>query len=480
MVRMEMKTIQRVFLLVAFAVLLTAIALPRDAAAAGAVECPVEREGVIGFDSLLLGGFFAGKWVPAEELQGTETHRFNRIWGGEEYSIYSSNGFEGVGKGSAIHKEHPGEFENARHEPDAPIFDVTMENGRTLGFGSARLAIRCNWNPAPRRAIPLDTKNAVYNKIIKEYLGRNGLPDAKPNIMQLFKVDLNGNGQDEVIIYAQNIVGREAAAWEMDKPLFFGSGFPNTSKKGDYSVLLLRKIVDGQVREIPLAHFIALKDGTPFLHKIYQCADLNGDGIMEIITGEYSNGRFSYIVHEIKGGKAVQALINGAGGSKSGSTPLPKPASTETAAYDTVGGGISGGAAQAQDTTSSNAPAAKKVGNEQSLLGKHMFSLQWLLFEKPKYGTANITRKNTGLYIDARHEVNGDYAVLKGDLTVISSSEFTVNGELVTRVGHINSGKECPRIGTFTFKATGKRKYWRMQEMENPCDSVADYVDVYF
>jgi hypothetical protein len=36
------------------------------------------------------------------------------------------------------------------------------------------------------------------------------------------------------------------------------------------------------------------------------------------------------------------------------------------------------------------------------------------------------------------------------------------------------------RSGTFHFKATGKRRYWRMQEMDNPCDSVTDYVDVYF
>ena len=143
-------------------------------------------------------------------------------------------------------------------------------------------------------------------------------------------------------------------------------------------------------------------------------------------------------------------------------------------------GGISGGLVQAQDKTDTNSSATKKIDDEQKLLGKHMFSLQWILFNKPRYGTANITRKNTGLYIDARHEVNGDYAILKGDLTVLSPLEFTVSGELVTRVSHINNGNECPRNGTFTFKAKGTRKYWRMQEMANPCDNLVDYVDVYF
>ena len=126
-------------------------------------------------------------------------------------------------------------------------------------------------------------------------------------------------------------------------------------------------------------------------------------------------------------------------------------------------------------------PAAQKTAGERKLLGKRMFSLQWLLDgEKIKYGTANITRKDTGLHIDARHELNGNYAILKGDLVVVDPTEFTVTGELVTRVSYINNGKECPRNGTFTFKATGKRKYWRMQAMENPCQNVLDYVDVYF
>ena len=121
----------------------------------------------------------------------------------------------------------------------------------------------------------------------------------------------------------------------------------------------------------------------------------------------------------------------------------------------------------------------ESAGPEQKLLGKHMFSLQWISWEK--FGTANITRKDGGgLYIDALQELNGDYVILKGDVRVANAREFTVIGELVTRVHHINGGEPCTRNETFTFKATGTRKYWRMQEMVNPCDNVADYVDVFF
>ena len=116
---------------------------------------------------------------------------------------------------------------------------------------------------------------------------------------------------------------------------------------------------------------------------------------------------------------------------------------------------------------------------EQNLLGEHMFSLQWISWDK--FGTATVTRKSDGgLYVNARQELDSDYAALKGDVRVIDTKEFTVTGELVTCVSHINGGKPCVRDGTFTFKTKGGRKYWRIQEMDNPCDELVDYVDIYF
>ena len=48
------------------------------------------------------------------------------------------------------------------------------------------------------------------------------------------------------------------------------------------------------------------------------------------------------------------------------------------------------------------------------------------------------------------------------------------------KISHINGGKPCAREGAMTFKITGKRRYWRLQEMNNPCDGVTDYVDIFF
>ena len=115
---------------------------------------------------------------------------------------------------------------------------------------------------------------------------------------------------------------------------------------------------------------------------------------------------------------------------------------------------------------------------EEKLLGQHMFSLQWI---KGPMGEAVISRtKNSGLHIEARQEHKGDYVTLNGDVRIIDDKNFVVTGVLVTRVSYNAGGKPCVRSGEFTFTVTKNRKYWRLQQMDNPCEPIIDYVDVYF
>ncbi|WP_101774555.1 hypothetical protein [Pasteurella oralis] len=115
---------------------------------------------------------------------------------------------------------------------------------------------------------------------------------------------------------------------------------------------------------------------------------------------------------------------------------------------------------------------------ENKLIGKHKLSLQWVSWEK--LGSVDILRDADGLSIEGIQELNGNFVSLFGRIKVIDENAFLFTGEIVTRVDHINNGKACTRQGTYEFRATGKRKYWRLQQMENPCELVADYVDVYF
>lgn len=115
---------------------------------------------------------------------------------------------------------------------------------------------------------------------------------------------------------------------------------------------------------------------------------------------------------------------------------------------------------------------------ENQLVGEHKLSLQWVSWET--FGSVDILRDADGLSIEGIQELNGNFVSLFGKIKVIDEKAFLFTGEIVTRVDHINNGNACTRNGTFEFRATGKRQYWRLQQMKNPCDPVTDYVDVYF
>lgn len=46
-------------------------------------------------------------------------------------------------------------------------------------------------------------------------------------------------------------------------------------------------------------------------------------------------------------------------------------------------------------------------------------------------------------------------------------------------MGYKNEGRPCEREGVMTFEMTGSRKYWRLQQMQSPCDETTDYVDIF-
>jgi hypothetical protein len=114
------------------------------------------------------------------------------------------------------------------------------------------------------------------------------------------------------------------------------------------------------------------------------------------------------------------------------------------------------------------------------LLGRHKLSLQWISWDY--FGQANVSNVKGVLYLKGAQKARGgsDYVKIDGVITSIDAKEFKFDGTIITQVSHIAEGKPCERTGEMTFRITGKRKYWRLQEMDNPCDGVTDYVDIYF
>lgn len=115
-------------------------------------------------------------------------------------------------------------------------------------------------------------------------------------------------------------------------------------------------------------------------------------------------------------------------------------------------------------------------------LGKHSFTMHWISWDYP--GSVTISKRNENSYYVKGQQLsreNTDYIKIDGILSPVSEKELIFNGTIRYLYSHNNNGKECVKSGRQTFKATGARKYWRLQNNRN-CEEgmLTDYIDIYF
>ena len=115
-----------------------------------------------------------------------------------------------------------------------------------------------------------------------------------------------------------------------------------------------------------------------------------------------------------------------------------------------------------------------------TLAGKHALTLHWISWEKP--GSVMIVPGEAGWYsIQGRQNGDhGNYLALNGKIRPLNDRELEFDGKIEHNVHITTLDEPCIRTGKQLFKATGTRKYWRLQNMLS-CDSTTtDYVDIYF
>jgi hypothetical protein len=158
-----------------------------------------------------------------------------------------------------------------------------------------------NWNPMPRTPRPVSVNDPTYVNLIRNILLSAGLKKPQVNITEGYKVDLDGDGQDEAVLVASNF---KHGVSEL-------TGVSHETAAGDYALVLIRKIVRGKVQNIFLVKDIrrgANEGGLPRGYHISTIADLNGDGRMEIaLYSAYHEGSSSDIF-ELNGTKFKAVL----------------------------------------------------------------------------------------------------------------------------------------------------------------------------
>jgi hypothetical protein len=135
---------------------------------------------------------------------------------------------------------------------------------------------------------------------------------------------------------------------------------------------------------------------------------------------------------------------------------------------------VSVSAPPAARTVIDNAAAAARLQSNGGI------TLQWIGFTSPARGHVRVSWQGGWLHLSGgqkAHDGPGRLA-LEGDVVRIGARQFTFRGKIVI-TDTPDGGRRCVRDGTFEFRVTGQRRYWRLQQMEM-CDGLTDYVDIYY
>ena len=215
----------------------------------------------------LFGATTNSKWIKSDEAA-------KAISDERTYKIYGLTQSFGEAKGA---KPKPSE-----EEVCSDVLTVSLSPSPDKGV----IALAAPWNALPRKVQILDATQQVYVDAARDFLKTKGIDEPKVKIDNIIRVDLDGDGEEEVLISATNY-------FEKDE------GAPMRSPAGSYSMVILRRVVAGKVETqlvegefYPKAYVSDdASFNAPNAYKVIAVLDLDGDGKMEIVVrSDYYEG----------------------------------------------------------------------------------------------------------------------------------------------------------------------------------------------
>ena len=129
----------------------------------------------------LFGATFNGKWMKAEEAA-------KALPGETTYQVYGLTQSLGQAKGG---KPKPSE-----EDVCSDVLTVSLSSKPEKGV----IALAAPWNALPRKPRASDTTQQVYSDAVRDFLKTKGIEQPKVKIESILRMDLDGDGEDEVLI----------------------------------------------------------------------------------------------------------------------------------------------------------------------------------------------------------------------------------------------------------------------------------------
>lgn len=215
-----------------------------------------------------LGWWNGASWIDAQEAGALP------VAGGESYQVAR------VGLADEVVTGGP---PIVQCEPFVNNLGVDVDQPGLLGEwpGPAGVAISAPWELQPHLVEPF-TDDGTYSQFAKGLLANRGLNVDSPVIKQAFRLDLEGDGINEVLVVAEGLT----------------NGYFTTN--GDYSMVFLRKVIEGEVATAVLAATVITDETTQYFvgYSIGAIADLNNDSKMELIVNTADSEGFGVAMWE--------------------------------------------------------------------------------------------------------------------------------------------------------------------------------------
>jgi hypothetical protein len=231
----------------------------------------------------LLGGKSNDRWLKPKEM--AELFR-----GGETYRLYTMTRFIGTASGGKPEKSgSPGLPEYVVQMTPSPVPQEEI------------IAIGGQWDALPRMPRLANPDQVIYQEAVADVLKKKGLKNPRIKITQVIRIDLDGDGVEEVLITADT---------------YGDKLYRHLQKRGSYSLVLLRKVIHGKAENLVIEedYFPSnLEYGVPMRFWVGAVLDVDGDGVMEIVLHAmyYEGGGTS--VHRVEGNKVKKVLVAGWG-----------------------------------------------------------------------------------------------------------------------------------------------------------------------
>jgi hypothetical protein len=213
----------------------------------------------------LFGAISNGKWIKADKIAkliGDET----------TYRVYGLTQALGEAKGD-------------KPKPEGEPCEETLAVSLSPKPENGVIAIAAPWNALPRKPQVTDPTQKVYLDAVRDFLKTKGIEQPEVKIDGILRVDLEGDGEEEVLISATNYFRKHESV-------------PMRSPAASYSMVLLRRVVAGKVEtQLIVGEFYpkaypkaAQEEGrfdAPNVYKVIATLDLDGDGKMEVVIHSY-------------------------------------------------------------------------------------------------------------------------------------------------------------------------------------------------